>query len=324
MDNEKVLVPPLAGQDNLPVIERLQSWIRITRLQFYPMAFIAYSMGAAAAFAGGTEFNVTVFTLGYVLLFLIEFCTVLTNEYYDYTSDYINANFSMFSGGTRVLVEGRLGSRDVRAAVLVTLFLIIILSFILLRIDRSVPPLPGALMLAAGLFFGLGYTMPPLKFSYRGLGELVVGGTHSIYLVLCGYVFQTGAWNQGVPYLLSIPLFLAVLGAIILAGLPDRPADCVTSKRTIAVMLGPVTATVISGGSIAAAALSAIFIFHETLARTTWAIGSIVIALHAAVLLWALAGLMRSKSYDMRIDKVLSLALSYIIWFGVFPLVSFL
>ena len=35
-------------------------------------------------------------------------------------------------------------------------------------------------------------------------------------------------------------------------------------------------------------------------------------------------GLLRSEAYDRRIDNVMPLALSYIIWFGVIPLVSFL
>lgn len=45
----------------------------------------------------------------------------------------------------------------------------------------------------------LGYTAPPLKLCWRGLGELDVGTTHSIVVMLCGYVFPGGAWNDPLP-----------------------------------------------------------------------------------------------------------------------------
>jgi 1,4-dihydroxy-2-naphthoate polyprenyltransferase len=62
------------------------------------------------------------------------------------------------------------------------------------------------LLILVGIILGLGYTAPPLKLSYRGLGELVVGFTHSFYLLLCGYAFQTGTMGNPMPWLLSIPL----------------------------------------------------------------------------------------------------------------------
>lgn len=38
----------------------------------------------------------------------------------------------------------------------------------------------------------LGYTMPPLKLSWRGLAETDVGIRHSIAVMLMGFVFQGG------------------------------------------------------------------------------------------------------------------------------------
>jgi 1,4-dihydroxy-2-naphthoate octaprenyltransferase len=305
--------------------QKFGAWLRVARLPFYPMAFTAYSLGAAAAVATSTPFRLSVFLIGYAALFLIEFCTILANELYDYETDRINANFSIFTGGTRMLVEGRLPSASVRTALAVSLCLTALPGAALLAINREASPVLTVAMLLTGLFFGLGYTVPPLKFSYRGAGELVVSGTHSFYLVLCGYVFQVGTLSNALPWLLSLPLFFSVLGAITLAGLPDRPADSLVSKRTMAVIFGPRTVAFIACGCVALAALSGALLFPGVLRsgaiRTA---GTILIALYAAALLWVLSRMMRSGNYDRRINGVMALALGYIIWFGAVPLISLL
>ena len=84
----------------------------------------------------------------------------------------------------------------------------------------------------------LGYTVPPARLCYRGLGELDVGLTHSAGAILAGFVFQGGAWSLGLPWLLSLPLFLAVLPGITLSGVPDHDADRAVGKRTLAVRAG--------------------------------------------------------------------------------------
>ncbi len=59
-----------------------------------------------------------------------------------------------------------------------------------------------ASVLGVMAILAIGYTAPPLKFCYRGLGELDVAFTHSIVVILCGYVFLGGAWNDAQPWLL--------------------------------------------------------------------------------------------------------------------------
>ena len=68
----------------------------------------------------------------------------------------------------------------------------------------------------------LAYTVPPLKLSHRGFGEIDVALTHSAGAILAGYVAQGGTWTDSAPWLLSLPLGLAVLPSILLAGCPDR------------------------------------------------------------------------------------------------------
>ena len=84
----------------------------------------------------------------------------------------------------------------------------------------------------------LAYTVPPLKLSHRGFGEVDVALTHSAGAIMAGYVAQGGHWTDSTPWLLALPLGLAVLPSILLAGCPDRTADQAVGKRTLVVLLG--------------------------------------------------------------------------------------
>jgi 1,4-dihydroxy-2-naphthoate octaprenyltransferase len=304
--------------------EKIIAWLKIARLQFYLMALVAYSMGAAAAFVTIHSIDLRVYWLGYILLFLIELCTVLVNEYNDYDTDRLNTNYSIFTGGTRIIVEGKLTFREVRIGIYSVLALIGIFTSLLLHVDQSASPLIILAYLLAGLFLGLGYTLPPLEFSYRGAGETVVGVTHSFYVTLCGYFFQSGNWHDPLPWLLSIPLFFATLAAILLAGIPDRAADSAVGKRTIAVIFGPRRVAQLAAGFVILAAISAIALRYCGILRGAPGLAVFVVIPHAAALVLALFRLMKSGVYDRRIDPIMGSALSYIIWFGMIPLVSLL
>ncbi len=301
---------------------KLFAWVKITRLQFYPMTWLAYSLGALAQSVVAGRFNLRLYLLGYLVLFLIEFCTILANEYFDYDSDRQNINFSTFTGGTRALVEGNLTFREVRIGIFVALAMVAVPGYILIRSAESDSQATFLIMVILGIFLGLGYTVPPLKFSYRGAGEIVVGFTHSTYVILCGFVFQGGHWSNPVPWLLSVPLFFAVFAANILAGIPDRQADRAVSKLSVAVMLGPRLAAILAGCFVGAAFLSgALLRYLRLFPVPLWYWGLLVLP-HGLFLIWFLLRFLRSDHLDGRINGILALALSYIIWFGLLPIVA--
>ncbi len=300
--------------------EKINAWIKIVRFQFYPMAFITYVLGNTIAYKTTGIFDLFVFLLGYAVLFLIELSTILTNEYFDYKTDSLNKNYSMFTGGTRMLVERRITFRELKFAIVGVVSCITICGLLLIRINHITSPIKILFLIGLGLFMGLGYTAPPFKFSYRGLGEIVVGITHSIYLIIYGYALQTGTLYTALPVFFSIPLFFSVFAAITLAGLPDRLSDNAVSKQTIAVVFGSKTALTFSAIFICFAALSGLTIWFYTLHFWVFALSLGVIMLHALFLLWSIYKLIASEDYNRRIDKLMTSSLIYIIWFGLIPL----
>ena len=92
------------------------AWLAALRLQFYPMTWVAYTVGAFAA-SVGTPMAVAPYMIGYLVLFLLEAATVLLNEWFDFDSDRRNRNAGLFTGGSRVLVDGRLDRNAMRKGI---------------------------------------------------------------------------------------------------------------------------------------------------------------------------------------------------------------
>lgn len=297
---------------------KVRAWLKALRLQFYPMTFVAYTIGALAAarpdgaFAGGT------YALGYLWLFCAEAATVLSNDYFDYRSDRQNEYFSPFTGGSRVLVEGELSFRELRAGIGGALAVVLLAGALL--VAGAAVPLAVAAVLFAVLVLALGYTVPPLKLSHRGLGELDVGLTHSFGAVLCGYVVQGGAPGEALPWLLSVPLFLGVLPAILLAGVPDYEADRAASKTTLVVMLGRKASLWLAMGLVLLSAAVGVLWESFGIAGGAFQGLSLFVLPHAALLLVMLYRQVCRESLPERIDRLLAVALAYILWFGLVPL----
>jgi 1,4-dihydroxy-2-naphthoate polyprenyltransferase len=299
---------------------RAAIWARALRLQFYPMTWLAYSAGALAGAGEGVMAN-PVFWLGYLCLFLLEVGTVLTNELVDLPSDRVNRYYSTFTGGSRVLVEGLLSPREVRIGIGVALLGFVAATAWLMTLIPG--PWPEAVVVLAGLaLLAIGYTAPPLKLSYRGLGELTVAATHSIGVILCGYVFFGGGWRDPMPWLLAAPLLLSIVPSIALAGIPDREADAAAGKRTLAVRLGPPGTVWLALACTLLAAASALLWHALGLADGAFAgIGYLAVP-HAALLVWLLRRRLVKGAPWHRIDGLMVAALGYVIWFALVPVLN--
>lgn len=292
------------------------AWFKAIRLQFYPMTWMAYTIGALAAPQGG--FNLT-YGIGYLFLFALEAATVLSNDYFDVESDRKNRYYSPFTGGSRVLVEGELRFGEMRIGIGVALALTAVAVGLLVVVS---PASAASTLGVAGLLsvLAIGYTVPPLKLSHRGLGEVDVGITHSLGAILAGYVFQGGAWHDALPWLLSVPLFLAVLPAITLAGIPDYEADRAAGKKTLAVRLGRRGAARLAMGLTAGSAVGGVLGQYVSATSPFYGGLAVVVLPHAALLLVLLHRYLNRPSPKERIDRLIALALAYILWFGLVPL----
>lgn len=299
------------------------AWLTALRLQFYPMTWIAYTVGALLA-AAGAPLAMVPYLLAYLFLFLLEAATVFLNDWFDFESDRINLFGGPFSGGSRVLVDGRIHRPAMRQGITLALLGAAAALAVLLALAPAASAGSTAAVYALLALLALAYTVPPLKLSHRGFGEVDVALTHSAGVIMAGYVAQGGHWADSLPWLLALPLGLAVLPSILLAGCPDRTADQAVGKRTLVVILGPrgaIRLAIIA--CIAAPAVAALLALTrpDMAALLGWsAAGGTV----HAVWLWRRLQRLAKGPLPDRIDGPIVLALTFMLWFCVPPLIVLL
>jgi 1,4-dihydroxy-2-naphthoate polyprenyltransferase len=170
-------------------------------------------------------------------VFFIEVAKNASGEVFDFDSGadlgVAPEDRSPFSGGKRVLVDGLLTRRQTVALAGVGYLLGSALGLVI-ALGRE----PRVLWLGvAGVACAWFYQAPPLKLSYRGLGEVAVAVSYGPLLTCGTYLVQCGTVTSEVV-LLSMPLGMAIAAFLWVNEFPDCRADHAANKRTLVVRLG--------------------------------------------------------------------------------------
>jgi 1,4-dihydroxy-2-naphthoate octaprenyltransferase len=170
-------------------------------------------------------------------IFAVEVAKNASGEIYDLDSgadlQVAPQDRSPFSGGKRVLVDGLLTRRETWAIALGSYALAIAFG---LAIAWGREPRVLGLALAGGAL-AFCYHAPPLRLSYRGLGELAVALAYGPGIAAGTVLVQRGAVGREVV-LASLPLGLLIAAFLIVNELPDAGGDLAAGKRTLVVRLG--------------------------------------------------------------------------------------
>ena len=126
---------------------------------------------------------------------------------------------------------------------------------------------PGVVWIGvAGVALAYFYHAPPLRLSYRGLGELAVAVTYGPLICAGAFLVQRGTLSGEVLWL-SLPLALLIAGFLWINEFPDYLADKGAGKRTLVVQLGRWRASQGFAVIVAAASLLMVLIPFTTAPR---------------------------------------------------------
>lgn len=201
-----------------------------------PLMILPILLGSLIAYWESGIFSWGKYILGQAIVSVLLMAATYANEYADIETDRLNRTYASFSGGSRVVVDGLIARSILLKVAWINLivagFLTLIL-FISYEVRVSL-----LILLLLGAIAGIEYSLPPLKLSYRGLGELTVTLFNSLPPLLYGYWLQTELNPKELLWFLSLPLALIVFGGISLSQIPDYASDKIAGKRTLAVRFG--------------------------------------------------------------------------------------
>jgi 1,4-dihydroxy-2-naphthoate octaprenyltransferase len=145
-------------------------WWKAFRFHYASASFMPGILGSMIAWTYDGLFHPEYFLLVMLGLILNHLALNMTDDYYDFRhlADVLDTHGNPYSGGSGTLTKGMISPRQMRN-VFATFYIIAIGIGILLGFLR------GAFvhfLLAFGFFCAFFYTAPPIRFGYRGLGEI--------------------------------------------------------------------------------------------------------------------------------------------------------
>ena len=183
------------------------------------------------------NFNLTKFSLGLVAALFTHLSANLINDYADSKSraDWQDKNFYGFFGGSKLIQEGIFTERfyfnlalsfAIIAASAVIALAVILKSIFVIGIYLCI------------IFFSWSYSVSPLKFSYRRLGEVVIFILFGPALVMGGYFLQTNIFPDLKSFMLSLPFGFITTAILYANEVPDLVDDKKIYKFTWAGIFG--------------------------------------------------------------------------------------
>jgi len=192
-------------------------------------------LGFVVAWRWGYQGPFELYVLSTMAVILIMWMTYYLGDWNDLEGDRINEAFNQFSGGSRVLVNKVipawfslfLGYGCLAGAILIGVY-------IYFRYQKDLRTL---LLGGLGIFFGFFYSSRPFRWSYHGLGEILIGFCYGWLPVATGFFLFAGFFSPQI-FLLSIPIGLSIFNVILINEFPDEEADRAIGKRNLVVRFG--------------------------------------------------------------------------------------
>ncbi len=205
--------------------ERLTRIFGMVRYRFFLYAgLLPYLLGAAWAYAMAGALDVPIFWSGLGGVVLAVIGVEAFNEYFD----------------SRMGTDRVFNSQDVPPVSAWVLWLGIaafagaLAVGVYLSIRGGWPIIVFALLGGAAAIF---YEAPPIRWSYRGLGELVIALSYGPWMVLGSLYLHTGAISWDALFASLVPAFLIMALAVVNA-IPDFHQDRLVGKRNLVVRVG--------------------------------------------------------------------------------------
>lgn len=217
-------------------LQRWEIWWKAFRFHYASASFMPGILGGMIAWASDRVFHPGYFLLVLLGLILNHVALNMTDDYYDFRHvvDVVAADQNNpYTGGSGTLSAGLIQPRTMRNVF--TIFYVIAISIgLFLGMVRG----PFVLFLVAlGFFCAFFYTAPPIKFGYRGLGEIAQLVCFGPGIGLGAYYVQTQkvSWEA---FWGTLPFGIMLFSMITINEIPDYEEDRKGGKLNLVARLG--------------------------------------------------------------------------------------
>ena len=223
-------------------------WIQASRALYTITVLLPCCLGAVVAWWSGYPFNTGLLVLILVGMMFANIGTNFTNDYFDYKSGVDKLDEGrIYKKGSEVLYDNPLADsgsvdgyalyffspRTILISALASLTITAAIGlYLVLRVDWRILPIG-----VVGILMGFFYTAPPIKFGYRGWGDLICFLGSGPFPVI-GTFFLFTADVTWTAVLTGIIVGLWVDAILYIGNVPDAEADRAVGKRTLSTILG--------------------------------------------------------------------------------------
>ncbi len=221
--------------------KKVRAWLQASQLSSLSYILLPLMLGQFFAFYRAGVWSDVVFFTSLVYGLLLQLFILYASGLADFETDSLNGAATIFSGGSRVLIQKILSPKDLKYGASVMLLLLLCVAFYLTSATEDIFVLLLALV---GPVFLWIYSYRPFRLSYRGGGEILQAIGLASVLPLLGFFLQRGVSFSEFFYL-SLVLFPSQLACAISTAVPDAISDSMSQKNTFALRLGPYRSCVV-------------------------------------------------------------------------------
>jgi 1,4-dihydroxy-2-naphthoate polyprenyltransferase len=211
-------------------------WIQAFRLHFVPTSILPAMLGSVVSWAGFHDFNFWYFTLVISAVILHHVGLNMIDDVFDYlhaVDRSRGAQKNPYTGGSGVLTTELIPVSQVMTAAVICYLLALVIAIYL----TAAVGWPILIFVAIGVFSSVFYTTPPVKYGYRGFGELSLLINFGPVVCLGAFYVQTRslAWE---PFIISLVPGFLMWSMIVINEIPDYEDDRRAGKWNLVARMG--------------------------------------------------------------------------------------
>lgn len=234
-------------------MKNIAIWWQAIRFHFVPPSYMPAILGGIVAWAVTGDFYCWYFLLTVVGVTINHVALNMTDDYFDYKHSVDRAKDrekNPYSGGSGTLTSGLIKPKQMYRFFMTGYIITIILGLYLSATRGWWVFVIGSFGMVCAYF----YTAPPIRYGYRGMGEISQLINFSLTIGLGAFYVQAQQFSWEAMWAI-LPLGFMMFAMITINEIPDEADDRAGGKRNLVVIFGKKTAVLLYGISMVIAYL---------------------------------------------------------------------